>query len=252
MPIDWFTVSAQIINFLILVWLLKRFLYRPILNAVEKREDCIAQKLRQAEEQQVEAQKIKDEYELLLYQWQQDREQRLFVLEEELKQEKMKLMQEINNSYEDLKNSQKQIALREFEALSLDLGKKLQKEVMLIVRNVLKDLACQNLEDRMIECFLDKIRKMDQESFLVFKKLIGANKNEVYFRTAFSLAAQKQNEIKSVVDQIFKIDLSLCFEVHEGLVGGVELVIPGYKISWNEDDYLKKIEDRLKHSLEVL
>ncbi|NLX99005.1 MAG: hypothetical protein GXY83_22905 [Rhodopirellula sp.] len=37
MPIDWFTVAAQVVNFLILVWLLKRFLYKPILHAIARK-----------------------------------------------------------------------------------------------------------------------------------------------------------------------------------------------------------------------
>jgi F-type H+-transporting ATPase subunit b len=42
MLIDWFTVAAQIVNFLILVWLLKHFLYKPILDAIDAREKRIA------------------------------------------------------------------------------------------------------------------------------------------------------------------------------------------------------------------
>jgi F-type H+-transporting ATPase subunit b len=42
MLIDWFTVGAQALNFLILVWLLKRFLYKPILDAIDAREKRIA------------------------------------------------------------------------------------------------------------------------------------------------------------------------------------------------------------------
>ena len=38
MLIDWFTVGAQALNFVILVWLLKHFLYKPILNAIDVRE----------------------------------------------------------------------------------------------------------------------------------------------------------------------------------------------------------------------
>jgi F-type H+-transporting ATPase subunit b len=46
MLIDWFTVGAQTLNFLILVWLMKRFLYKPILNAIDTREKRIAKELR--------------------------------------------------------------------------------------------------------------------------------------------------------------------------------------------------------------
>jgi F0F1-type ATP synthase membrane subunit b/b' len=48
MLIDWFTVGAEAINFLILMWLLKRFLYKPILDAIESREQKIAAELADA------------------------------------------------------------------------------------------------------------------------------------------------------------------------------------------------------------
>jgi len=49
MLIDWFTVGAQALNFLILVWLLKHFLYQPILNAIDAREKLIAKELADAD-----------------------------------------------------------------------------------------------------------------------------------------------------------------------------------------------------------
>ncbi len=55
MLIDWFTVVAQALNFLILVWLLKRFLYKPILDALDAREKRIAGKLADADAKQLEA-----------------------------------------------------------------------------------------------------------------------------------------------------------------------------------------------------
>ncbi len=52
MLIDWFTVGAQALNFLILVWLMKRFLYKPILNAIDAREKKIAAELADADAQE--------------------------------------------------------------------------------------------------------------------------------------------------------------------------------------------------------
>ena len=61
MLIDWFTVGAQALNFIILVWLLKRFLYKPILNAVDAREQRIAAELADADAKRAEAKKERDE-----------------------------------------------------------------------------------------------------------------------------------------------------------------------------------------------
>src|SRR5665811_2539985 len=62
MLIDWFTIGAQALNFLILVWLLKHFLYKPILNAIDAREKRIAKELADADAKKAEAQKEHDEF----------------------------------------------------------------------------------------------------------------------------------------------------------------------------------------------
>ena len=62
MLIDWFTVGAQALNFLILVWLLRRFLYKPILHAIDAREKRIATELADADAKKAEAQRERDEF----------------------------------------------------------------------------------------------------------------------------------------------------------------------------------------------
>ena len=62
MLIDWFTVGAQALNFLILVWLMKRYLYQPIRNAIDAREKLIATELANADKKKAEAQKESDEF----------------------------------------------------------------------------------------------------------------------------------------------------------------------------------------------
>jgi F-type H+-transporting ATPase subunit b len=62
MLIDWFTVGAQALNFLILVWLMKRFLYKPVLAAIDAREKRIAAELADAETKKTDAKKERDEF----------------------------------------------------------------------------------------------------------------------------------------------------------------------------------------------
>src|ERR1700722_10853037 len=61
MLIDWFTVGAQVINFIVLEWLLKRFLYKPVLNAIEARDKRVAAALANAELHMTETRKARDE-----------------------------------------------------------------------------------------------------------------------------------------------------------------------------------------------
>ena len=62
MHINWFTVIAQLVNFALLVWLMKRFLYAPVLAAIDAREKKITAQLTAAKTQQAEAQTEHEEF----------------------------------------------------------------------------------------------------------------------------------------------------------------------------------------------
>jgi F-type H+-transporting ATPase subunit b len=63
MNFDWTTFVLEVINFLILVWLLKRFLYRPVLDAVARRQSAVTATLADAATMRTEAQRLQTEYE---------------------------------------------------------------------------------------------------------------------------------------------------------------------------------------------
>ena len=62
MLIDWFTVGAQIVNFLVLVWLLRRYLYRPVLAAIDAREQELAARRDAAAADRARATKEREEW----------------------------------------------------------------------------------------------------------------------------------------------------------------------------------------------
>ena len=64
MSVDWFTVIAQILNFVVLVLLLKKFLYKPVLTAIAAREKLIADEIADAKEKMAQADKERNEFQL--------------------------------------------------------------------------------------------------------------------------------------------------------------------------------------------
>ena len=94
MLIDWFTVGAQALNFLILVWLMKRFLYKPILHAIDAREKRIAAELADADAKKAEAQKERDEFQHKNEEFDQQRAALLSKATDEAKAERQRLLDE--------------------------------------------------------------------------------------------------------------------------------------------------------------
>ncbi|MBK5105783.1 MAG: F0F1 ATP synthase subunit B, partial [Burkholderiales bacterium] len=102
MLIDWFTVLAQVVNFLILVWLLKRFLYRPILDAIDAREQRIARELADADAKKAEAQTERDEFQHKNEAFEQQRAALMNTATEEAKTERLRLLDEARQAADAL------------------------------------------------------------------------------------------------------------------------------------------------------
>ena len=102
MLIDWFTVGAQVLNFVILVWLMKRFLYKPILKAIDTREKRIAAELADADKKKAEAKKERDEFQRKNEEFDQQREALLSQATNEAKAERQRLIEEARKAADAL------------------------------------------------------------------------------------------------------------------------------------------------------
>src|SRR5271163_2056642 len=111
MPINWFTVAAQAINFLILVWLLRRFLYKPILQAIDERAKWIATQLAEAEAKKAEAQKERDDFQHKNEAFDQERAALLKKATDEAKAERQRMLDEARKEADELR-AKRQEALR--------------------------------------------------------------------------------------------------------------------------------------------
>ncbi|TFH06225.1 MAG: F0F1 ATP synthase subunit B, partial [Methanosarcina sp.] len=106
--IDWFTVVAQVINFLVLVWLMKRFLYVPILNAIDTREERISTELASADANKAEARKEQEEFKRKNEEFDRQRAALLNKAREEAKNEHQQLLEEARKAASDLSSKQQE------------------------------------------------------------------------------------------------------------------------------------------------
>jgi len=147
MQINWFTVIAQIVNFLILVWLLKRFLYKPILKAIDERERKIESQLKDADDRESNAKMEQDEFKKKNEEFAQGKKERMDKAVAETNVERDKLMEDARNEAAELRIKLQKSLSEMQENLNRDIAQKTQQEVFAIARKTLADLASQSLED---------------------------------------------------------------------------------------------------------
>jgi F-type H+-transporting ATPase subunit b len=237
--IDWFTVAAQTVNFLILVWLLKRYLYRPILNAIDEREQRIAKELADAADKSAQALAESEKYTLKNKELDSNRGATLAQLTAEVAAERQRLFESARVESDQLRAKQQDSWQREYQSLSTELAHRTQTEVFSIARQTLTDLAGVSLEARMVEVFVERLQQLDEET----RRALSSQAARV--RSAFELMPAQRVAIESAVKAILGGDIQVEFELAPGLISGLELIVQGQKIAWSVNDYLASLDKRV-------
>jgi len=247
MLIDWFTVGAQIVNFLILVWLLKHFLYKPILDAIDAREKRIASELADADKKKAEAEKERTDFEDKNKAFDQQRSALLGKAADEAKAERERLIDEAKKDAETLRVTKADALRGDQTRLGNEITLLAEKEVFAIARKALADLATVSLEERVGEVFTRRLRELDPKA----KELLGAalknSTQPAMVRSAFDLPNEQKAAIQNALNETFSAAVRIKFEDSREVICGIELTANGQKVAWSIASYLtefsKKVSD---------
>jgi len=245
MQINWFTVIAQILNFLVLVWLLKRFLYKPILNAIDEREKKIESQLKDADNRESVAKKEQDEFKKKNEQFDQEKKERMDKAVVETNVERDKLMEIARNEAAELRVKLQKSMSEMQENLNRDIAQKTQQEVFAIARKTLADLASQSLEEQSTTLFIKRINELKKEEKQQFIKAFKSESSPILIGSAFDLPKKQQSEIQKAVSEILGTETHFQFKTTPEIISGIELTSNGYKVAWSISEYLNSLQKNI-------
>ncbi len=241
MKIDWLTVTAQVVNFLVLVWLLKRFLYQPVITAMATREQRIATRLNEASEreQQAEAERrrLRQETEAL----EQSREEKLAQARRAVDEEKRKQLDEARREIDRQHRIWRDELRREQEELRKTLRRKLAEAAVTIARRALADLADASLERQIATTFLHRLEGLSGEE----REALVRGGGPVQVAASFDLDDDIRERLRKALKARAGIELLRDPE----LVCGIALTGAGHRVEWNLGDYLGDAEELIRRQL---
>jgi F-type H+-transporting ATPase subunit b len=242
MLIDWFTVGAQALNFLILVWLFQRFLYKPILNAIDAREKRIADELADAATKKTEAQKERDDFQNKNKAFDEQRAALLGKATEEAKADRDRLIGEARKEAESLRAGQATALRNDQMRLGNEITRVAKDEVFAIARKTLADLATASLEERVGAVFIRRLREMDGKAREILASALKTSSDPAVLKSAFDLPAEQKATIQKALNETFSAEIRLRFETAPDAICGIELTANGQKLAWSIADYLGSLD----------
>jgi F-type H+-transporting ATPase subunit b len=245
MQIDWFTFGAQIVNFLLLVWLLKRFLYGPIVNAMAEREQHIADRFAEAQEKEETAETKAHQYHQKLEALAEAREDKIAEAEEAAREKRREMIEEARTEVDQLEAQWKEALRRERETFLKDLADRVSRETITIARRALRDLAHADLEQQVVRVFLDRLTSLDDDRRRTLTDAVQSDK-EISVHTAFELDETDRQRLTETLQTVTEHEVTPEFSRDAEIGFGIEVRAGGHKIAWSLQSYFAEMSDRIR------
>jgi F-type H+-transporting ATPase subunit b len=251
MLIDWFTVGAQLLNFLILVWLMKHFLYQPVLAAIAARESRIAAELATAAAKLKDAQQQQTDYEQKILAFEQQRDQLLADAVNAAQAERTRRREQDRLADAALRQRRNDAWQREQLQLNQAIVVQTRDEVFAIARRALAELADTSLEACMVRLFALRLKALAPAAREQLDSALQAHPAAALVRSAYPLSTEQRGQLQAALQDCGVSVASLGYETAPALVAGIEFSVSGWTLEWNIAAYLKELGQRVDALLQA-
>jgi F-type H+-transporting ATPase subunit b len=243
--IDWFTVAAQGINFLILVLVLKKFLYGPITRAMAAREEKIAGRLAEAATARAEARREFAALETERARLEADKQRLLAEAREEVGQWRESALAAARQAVDDSRRQWLAGLAAERETLSRRLRCRVAEEVVALGRRAFRDLADKDFEARVVSTFLAKVRSAGGD----LPPEAAAGGSSLVVETGFAAENGTRRQLVDGLAALFPKAGAAEIALTPELGFGLRLTLGQWQVEWNLDWYLREFEAALGETL---
>ena len=238
MELNWTTFILEVINFVVLVWLLKRFLYKPVLNIIAQRREAIAKTLTDAETKGQEAQQLEAQYRDRLSDWEREKEAARETLHQELEAERTKLMEGLRD---ELQREREKVQVLEQQRLST-LQQQSETAALKLAedftRQLLERLATPALESQLITLVEQDLAAFTREQLDALRDAVedGA---AITVHSAFTLGEELRAQLQNAFRQLLTSELPHWQFLEEPeLIAGLRINIGAWRLDANLRDEL--------------
>ncbi|MDS4041657.1 MAG: F0F1 ATP synthase subunit B [Candidatus Competibacter sp.] len=235
MELDWFTVAAQIGNFLLLLWLLKRFLYRPILAAMAARQQRVAAALTEAQAKAAAAEALQQDYLVRRQELAASRESWLTQAREEVAAQRQTWLTQARTEVDESRERWRTELYREQQDFQRTLQREANQRLLALARRALRDLGNADLEAQMASALLARLQTLDHGTR---QTLAQATRDGCAIVTAFPLPESQRRMVTAGLRQFLGPTPNPDFRTDSVASFGITLETPSQRLAWTLDSYL--------------
>ena len=244
MELNWTTFVLEIINFLVLVWILKRFFYKPVQAVIARRRSAIEKELADAKAIQTEAARIEQQYKNRLADWEKEREAARQELHGQIEAERARLKEVLAAELQQERKKAKVLDQRRLDEFRKQADAEALAQAGLFVRRLLQDLAGPEMEARVAGLMQKQLAALPEESREALAAAWADNHEGIVVQSAFDIGKDGQKALAETFRQLLgPSDAVWKFEVNPNLVAGLHISIGAWTLAANLRDEMRFFMD---------
>lgn len=239
MELNWSTFVLEIINFLVLVWILKRFLYRPVLNVIARRRTSIEKSLADAKALHDDAEDLQTRYQDRLAAWEQERQQARQQLGQDIESERLQGLEALQSELEQ----EKEKARVAEERRQIDARRKIEEVALTqaarFASRLLSDAVGPELEARLVDLLLEQLPALPAARVEALRCACAEAPSPTVVTSACPLTDAQREALENALKPVTSATIPWKYEQDPALLAGVRITVGAWVLGANLQDELK-------------
>jgi F-type H+-transporting ATPase subunit b len=248
MQLDWSTFILEILNFLILIWILKKLLYTPILTMIAERKAAIEQTLATSERTQKEAQALREQYEHRQADWQREKETARAQLLEELTTERNRLMAELQASLDHERERTAAVAQQRADEMARKAEDTALTHGAQFAARLLARVAGPELERSIVALALEEVRGLPENRRQAIRAALPQDGVRAEVVSAYPLVPAQRAAVCEVLEKMIVSSLQYEYREDRTLVAGIRVIIGDWVLDANLHEELEFFKKAATHA----
>jgi F-type H+-transporting ATPase subunit b len=237
--LNWTTFILEAINFLVLVWILKRFLYKPVLNAIAQRKAAIDQTLSDARTRQADAQVLEQQYRNRMAEWEQEKQKLRSSMVEEVNAQRAQLMTALEGSLDQERQKARVLEERRLSELRKTAEQEGIAKGVKFTARLLRRCASQELEEKLVRLVVEDLPALPKEQLQAIRSASEQPGWRIKATSAFPLSELQRNTIIRTLKDVAQDGASVEFREDRGLLAGLRISLGPWIVRANLQDELE-------------
>lgn len=248
MELDWTTFILELINFLVLIWILNRFLYKPVMTVIAQRRTAIQKTQADVQQMRSEAETLRGQYENRLAEWEQERDQARAKLRDEISAERNRLLDGLRTELDQERQKAAAVEQRRLKEFTQQTEAAAIAQGAIFASRLLSRLGGAELERSIIDLVMEDLPRLPQDKIQAIQSVPATTGLAMRITTGYPLDTTQRKGLGDACRTLMGREVPCEFLEDRNLIAGLRISFGSWVLRANVQDEMKCFVESSRHA----